>query len=320
MSTSSKPALLQIFPLNLPYAQERLSRNFEVIEAWKAADLAALASQHKDQIQAIVTSATTPTSAALIDSLPNLKAICSQGVGYDAIDVKHAQSKGIQVSNTPDVLNDCVADLAFGLLLATARNLGHADRYVRANQWGSGTSFPIGTQVSHKKLGIVGLGRIGMAIAQRASGFSMDIRYHNRNQRNDVPYGYMASLTDLASWADFLIIATVGGPNTRGLINAEVLKALGPKGAIVNISRGSVIDQAAMVKALAAGELGGAGLDVYEAEPTVPDELKTMDNVVLTPHIASATSETRKAMIDLVLDNVDAYASTGKVITPIPAL
>ncbi|MDS1141284.1 2-hydroxyacid dehydrogenase [Pusillimonas sp. SM2304] len=318
--TTAKPALLQLLPLTVPYSPERLAKHFELIELWKAPDAQAVIASRKNDIVALVTSAMTPTRAELIDALPNLKAICSQGVGYDAIDVKHAQSKGIQVSNTPDVLNDCVADLAFGLLLATARKLGHAERYVRANQWGNGAAFPLGTKVSHKKVGIVGLGRIGMAIAQRAAGFDMDIRYHNRRARSDVPYGYEASLTDLASWADFLIIATVGGDATRRLINAEVLKALGPDGAIINIARGSVIDEAALVSALASGELGGAGLDVYEAEPTVPDALKTMDNVVIVPHIASATNETRKAMADLVLDNVDAFATTGKVITPVPAL
>ncbi|NYT86707.1 2-hydroxyacid dehydrogenase [Pollutimonas harenae] len=320
MSTSAARAILQLLPLNAPYAQERLSKHFDVIELWKEADPKSVIAERKDNIEVVVTSAMTPTPADLIDALPQLKAICSQGVGYDAIDVKHAQGKKILVSNTPEVLNDCVADLAFGLLLATARKLGHAERYVRDHQWGTDAAFPLGAKVSHKRLGIVGLGRIGMAIAQRAAGFDMDIRYHNRSERIGISYGYEASLVDLASWADFLIIATVGGDSTRGLINAEVLKALGPNGIIVNISRGSVIDETAMVNALASGELGGAGLDVYEAEPKVPDALKSMDNVVIVPHIGSATNETRKAMIDLVLDNVDAYATTGKVITPVPAL
>lgn len=318
---TSKPALLQMLPFStVPYSSERLSKHFDVIELWNAPDAQAAIADRKDDITALVTSAMTSTPADLIDALPNLKAICSNGVGYDAIDVRHAQSKGIQVSNTPDVLNDCVADMAFGLLLATARKLGHAERYVRAHQWGSADGFPLGTRVSGKKLGIVGLGRIGQAIAQRAAGFDMEIRYHNRRQRDDVTLSYEASLIDLASWADFLVVATVGGPSTRHLINADILKALGPQGIIINIARGSVIDEAALVNALSSGELGGAGLDVYEAEPTVPEALKSLDNVVIAPHIASATSETRKAMADLVLDNVDAFATTGKVITPVPAL
>ncbi|MGB3290846.1 MAG: 2-hydroxyacid dehydrogenase [Burkholderiaceae bacterium] len=318
--TSQKPALLQLLPFPFPHTQERLSKYFDVIELWKAPDAQAVIDARKDEIVVMVTSAMTSTRAELIDQLPKLKAICSQGVGYDSIDVKHAQQKGIQVSNTPDVLNDCVADIAFGLLLATARKIGQAERYVRANQWGGDVAFPLGTKVSHKKLGIVGLGRIGMAIAQRATGFDMEVRYHNRSRRDDVKLGYEASLKELAAWSDFLVVATVGGASTRKLIDREVLRALGPKGIIINIARGSVIDEQAMVETLQSGELGGAGLDVYEAEPTVPDALKTLDNVVLLPHIASATNETRLDMLNLVLDNVDAYASTGKLITPIPAL
>lgn len=318
--TTKKPALLQLLPFSAPYAAERLATHYELIELWKAPDANTTIADRQDDIQVLVTSAMTPTPAELMDKLPNLKAICSLGVGYDAIDVRHAQQKGIPVSNTPEVLNDCVADLAFGLLLATARRLGHAERYVRANQWGSDIAFPLGVKVSHKKMGIVGLGRIGMAIARRASGFDMEVRYHNRRARTDVDLGYEASLTELAKWADFLVIATVGGASTRGLINHDILKALGPQGIVINIARGSVIDEDALVEALASGELGGAGLDVYVDEPKVPEALKTMDNVVIVPHIASATTETRKAMADLVLDNVDAYATTGKLITPIPAL
>jgi lactate dehydrogenase-like 2-hydroxyacid dehydrogenase len=297
-----------------------LSRHFRVIELWKEADRQATLLAHQNHITALVTSAMTPTTAELIDELPALKAICSQGVGYDAIDVKHAQQKNIQVSNTPDVLNDCVADLAWGLLLACARKLGHAERYVRSDQWGTEVSFPLGTKVSGKKLGIVGLGRIGLAIAKRATGFDMEVRYHNRNPRNDVKWDYEASLVDLAEWSDFLVIATVGGASSRHLIDRHVLEALGPQGIVINIARGTVIDEEALVEALSAGKLGGAALDVYDVEPNVPDALKKMDNVVILPHIASATHETRRAMANLVLDNVDAYATTGQVITPIPAL
>jgi lactate dehydrogenase-like 2-hydroxyacid dehydrogenase len=318
--TTSRPALLQLLPFPFPEAQSRLDEHFDVIELWNTPDADTAIAARQDDITVLVTSAMTDTRADIIDRLPKLKAICSLGVGYDAIDVKHAQQKGIQVSNTPDVLNDCVADLAFGLLIGAARRLGQAERYVRSNQWGTDNKFPLGIKVSHKKMGIVGLGRIGMAIAQRATGFDMEIRYHNRNARNDVDFTYEPSLTELAAWADFLVIATVGGPSTQKLIGKDVIKALGPKGVLVNIARGSVIDEAALVSALANGELGGAGLDVYEAEPHVPDALKSLDNVVIVPHIASATTETRMDMVDLVLRNVDAYAQTGKVITPIPPL
>jgi lactate dehydrogenase-like 2-hydroxyacid dehydrogenase len=319
MSTN-RPALVQLFPLPFPDMGARLASHFDVIELWKESDPQQAIAGLQGDVAVLLTSALGSTPAELIDQFPHLKAICSLGVGYDSIDVKHAQKKGIQVSNTPDVLNDCVADLAFGLLLATARRLGHAERYVRANQWGGNTAFPLGVKVSHKKLGIVGLGRIGMAIAQRAAGFDMDIRYHNRNARNDVDYTYEPTLVGLAEWADFLVVATVGGPSTRRLINKKVLQALGPNGAIINISRGSVIDEEALVDVLSKGELGGAGLDVYEDEPNVPDALKSMDNVVVLPHIASATMETRRAMAKLVLDNAEAVATTGKVLTPVPTL
>ncbi|PLC53568.1 hydroxyacid dehydrogenase [Pollutimonas nitritireducens] len=318
--TTATPVLLQLLPLPFPEAQQRLAQRFDLIELWKEQDPDAVIAARQNEIVAVVTSAMTPTSAKLIDKLPNLRAICSHGVGYDAIDVKHAQKKGIQVSNTPDVLNDCVADLALGLLLATARRLGQAERYVRSNLWSTDAKFPLGVKVSHKKIGIVGLGRIGMAIAQRAKGFDMEIRYHNRRQRTDVGLTYEPSLVELAAWADFLVIATVGGPDTRHLVNDDVIKALGRDGILINISRGTVVDETAMVNALVSGELGGAGLDVYESEPTVPDALKTLDNVVIVPHIASATSETRKAMADLVAANAEAFAKTGNVITPIPPL
>ncbi|HUH61160.1 MAG TPA: 2-hydroxyacid dehydrogenase [Candidimonas sp.] len=316
----SKPTLLQLLPFPFPEAQERLKQHFDVIELWTEPDPDGVIAARANDIVALVTHALMNTRADLIDRLPRLQVICSNGVGYDGIDVKHAQAKGIQVSNTPEVLNDCVADHAMGLLLATARRLGHAERYVRAGLWGGNTPFPLGVKVSHKKMGIVGLGRIGLAIAQRARGFDMEVRYHNRHERNDVDMGYEASLTALAEWADFLVVATVGGATTRHLINENVLNALGPDGTLINIARGSVVDEAAMVRALVEGRLGGAGLDVYDAEPSVPDALKSLDNVVIVPHIASATTETRRAMADLVVTNAESFIKTGKLLTPIAAL
>lgn len=318
--TNTKPVLLQLLPFPFQDLQDRLAQAYQVIKLWDTADRDALINQYADQVSVMTTSAMTATRAELIDRLPNLKAICSFGVGYDSIDVAHAQARGITVSNTPEVLNDCVADTAMSLLLATARRISQGERYVRANLWGSGQPFPPGTSVSHKKLGIVGLGRIGMAIAQRAAGFNMQIRYHNRNQRNDVGYEYANTLEELAQWSDFLVIATVGGASTRHLINESVLNALGSKGIIVNISRGSVIDEHAMVQALLDGRLGGAGLDVFENEPKVPDQLKSLDNVVLIPHIGSATTETRRAMTSLVLENALSFASKGELLTPVPAV
>jgi lactate dehydrogenase-like 2-hydroxyacid dehydrogenase len=220
------------------------------------------------------------------------------------------------VSNTPDVLTDCVADLAFGLLIDVARGLSAADRFVRRGDWKRG-QFPLATRVSGKRLGVLGLGRIGRAVAKRAAGFDMETRYHNRTPLADLAYGYEASLVDLARWADFLVIAAAGGAATRAMVSREVLAALGKKGYLINIARGSVVDEAALVDALVNRRIAGAALDVFADEPNVPPELFALDNVVLLPHIASATRETRQAMADLVLDNLRSYFRAGKLLTPV---
>ena len=316
---NEKPVLLQRFPFsNLDDGHERLTQHFNVIQLWQEPDPESTIRAHQDEIAVMLTSGGMATDAALIDRLPRLKAICNMGVGYDSIDVGHAKKKGVQVSNTPDVLNDCVGDLTWGLILATARGIGRAERYVRADQWGApGAQLPLGVRVSGKKLGIVGLGRVGDAIAKRSTGFDMEVRYHNRHARADVDWTYEGSLIDLATWADFLVIATVGGATTRHLIDQSILEALGPQGILINISRGSVVDEKALIRALLDGKLGGAGLDVFDAEPHVPDQLKRLDNVVVLPHIGSATTETRWAMANLVVENAEAFAKTGKVITPV---
>ncbi|ARP90231.1 hydroxyacid dehydrogenase [Bordetella genomosp. 9] len=301
-----------------PTANDRLARDYDVVELWKHPDRKAALAEHGKGVDVLVTSASMGCTAEIIDALPDLKAICSWGVGYETIDVKAAQRRGIQVSNTPDVLTDCVADLAWGLILAAARRIAYGDRFVRTGGWGQvHGSIPLGSRVSGKKLGIVGLGRIGQAIAKRGSGFDMEVRYHGRRRRDDVPYTYEASLRDLAAWADFLVVATVGGPSTFHLISKEVIEALGPKGTIVNIARGPVIDENALVEALQTGKLGNAALDVFEHEPKVPDALKANDNAVLLPHIGSATLETRLEMENLMLANLEAFLKTGKVLTPV---
>lgn len=315
----TKPRILQIGSLTgHPPADGELAASYDVLQLWKATDPKAFLREHADSIEVIATSANIGCKAEVINALPKLRAICSWGVGYDSIDVDLAKSRGVIVSNTPDVLNDCVADLAWGLLIACARNIAWGDRFVRANNWENKVgSLTLGTRVSGKKLGIVGLGRIGEAIARRGQGFDMEVAYHNRRARADVPYKYVSSLVDLANWSDYLVIATVGGDSTRGLINEPVLRALGPKGILVNIARGTVIDEPAMVRILSEGALGGAGLDVFDKEPKVPDELKTMNNVVLMPHVASATHETRRTMTDCLLKNLSTFFTNGKVLTPI---
>jgi len=316
---TAKPRVIQVGNYaGSPSANERLAESYDIFPLWKADDRAAALKASGAGVEALVTSATYGCDAATMDALPDLKAICSWGVGYETIDVEAAKKRGIQVSNTPDVLTDCVADLAWGLLIAQARRIGEGERFVRAERWGQvHGSIPLGSRVSGKKLGVVGLGRIGEAIARRGLGFDMDVRYHNRRERKDVDYGYEASLESLAKWADFLVVATVGGPETRGLISKAVLEALGPEGVIINIARGPVIDETALVEALQNGKLGGAALDVFEAEPKVPAFLRETDRAVVLPHIGSATRETRLDMENLMLENLKAYFDTGKVVTPV---
>jgi lactate dehydrogenase-like 2-hydroxyacid dehydrogenase len=252
--------------------------------------------------------------ATLIEALPSLKVISSFGVGVDKIDLAAAAQRGIPVGNTPDVLNDCVADLAIGLMIDVARGIGASERYLRAGSWPRG-AYPLQHRMSGKKLGIVGLGRIGHAIARRALAFDMDIRYHNRRPVIDTSIAHEPLLVDLARWCDFLVVIVPGGAATRHLVDEAVLDALGTKGYLINVARGSVVDEAALVRALKEQRIAGAGLDVFENEPNVPAELMTLDNVVLVPHIGSATVETRAAMAQRVFDNLKSYFDKGKLVS-----
>jgi hydroxypyruvate reductase len=314
-AVSPAQRVLQIGPLP-PYFESALRERYDVHPLWKESDRTAFLEQHGAGFAAMVTSSRFGADAALIDALPNLKVISSFGVGYDTIAIDAAKARGIPVGYTPDVLNDCVADIAFGLLIDVARGISASDRFTRRGDWLDGP-YPLTTRVSGKKLGILGLGRIGRTIARRASGFDMEIRYHNRRPAPDVTFGYEKSLEELARWADFLVVASAGGAGTRRLVSAEVLKALGPEGFLVNISRGSVIDEPALIDALVNRRIAGAGLDVYENEPHVPIALFALDNVVLLPHVASGTHETRKAMADLALANLQRFFAEGSLVTPI---
>jgi len=306
--------ILQLGPLSERF-NRTLAAEHEVLQIWQA-DAEALLAEHAQRIEVVVTSARFGCSAALIERLPRLRAICSFGVGYDSIDVAAARACGIPVSNTPDVLNDCVADLAFGLLIDCARQVSRTDRFVRDGNWGR-AQLPLGHRVSGKRLGILGLGRIGAAIARRSSGFEMQVRYHNRRPLAGCDYAYEASLHELARWSDFLIVACPGGENTRNLVDRSVMDALGSQGVLINVSRGSVIDEPAMVSALQDGRLGGAGLDVYVHEPQVPPALLEMPNVVVLPHIGSATEETRLAMEELLFDNLRSFLERGEMLTAV---
>jgi lactate dehydrogenase-like 2-hydroxyacid dehydrogenase len=303
------PVLLQALPL-LPSLERQLQENYTVHRLPPAGPgRDAFLAARGGEFEGLVTSAGGGASAALIAALPKVRVISSFGVGLDKMDLQAAAQRGIPVGYTPDVLNDCVADLAFGLLLAIGRRIPEADRFVRAGRWVAqpATPFPLGRQVSGAKLGIVGLGRIGRTVARRASGFDMEVRYHNRRPAEGVEWQYEPQLPELARWADFLVVITAGGAQTRHLVDAKVLDALGPQGVLVNVSRGTVIDEAALVRALQERRIGGAALDVFEREPEVPTELFALDNVVLVPHIASATVQTREAMAKRVMDNLAAF-------------
>lgn len=271
---------------------------------------------HAAAIRVVVTSGPPGVDADIIAALPNLEVIVNNGAGVDLIDLDAAKRRGIGVSNTPDVLSDTVADTALGLILMTLRRFGAADRYVRAGRWRDGP-FPYARDVSGLHVGILGLGRIGSAIATRLLGFDCAIAYHNRRRIDGSPYRYAASPLELAESVDVLVIATTGERGTNKLVDRGVLEALGPEGYVINIARGSVIDQEALVELLAGGGLGGAGLDVYAEEPDVPTELFGLDNVVLLPHIGSATARTRRAMALLAIRNLTSYLNTGELVTPV---
>ena len=255
---------------------------------------------------------------AFMSRFPNLKIVGNFGVGYDGVDAAWAGQHGIVVTNTPDVLTDEVADLAIGLLISTVRRLPQADRYVREGKWLSQGNFPLTASLREKTMGILGLGRIGAAIARRAEAFGLRIVYHTRNERAGVPYRHYASLTEMARDVDILMVIAPGGEATRGIVSREVMEALGPAGTLINVARGTLVDEPAMVAALKSGKLGAAGLDVFDKEPTVPTELFTMENVVLLPHVGSASHYTRNKMGQLVVDNIVSFSEGRGPLTPVP--
>lgn len=293
-----------------------LARRFTVHAVAADADVTALPAAVREA-RALVSFGSVGASAAIMDALPKLEMIGLFSVGYDKVDVDHARAKGIRLTNTPDVLTDDVADLAVGLLYATVRNMVANDRMLRAGDWARGIRPALSGRVTGKRIGILGLGRIGRAIAHRLEPVAGEILYHNRREATDTPYRYVADPIAFAEQSDVLIVATAGGPDTAKLVDAAMLGALGPDGVIVNISRGSVIDEDALVAALAEGRIAGAGLDVFAHEPHVPSALLAMDQVVLQPHQGSATTHTRKAMGDLVLANLDAWFARQPLLTPV---
>ncbi|MDM0011812.1 2-hydroxyacid dehydrogenase [Variovorax sp. J22P168] len=312
----SLPDVLVVAPL-MPFLMEALRGRFTVHDRIHASDPAAFAAV-APRIRGVVANGEAKVPRELIAQLPALEVITVFGVGYDGVDVAAAHERGVPVTNTPDVLNDDVADLAIGLLISVARRIPQADRFVRAGEWTSGP-FTLSRKVSGAKLGIVGMGRIGQAIAHRATAFGMQIAYTARSPRAGVGYGYHPDAVSLAAASDFLVVITPGGAGTLGMIDADVLKALGPDGYLVNVARGTVVDQPALVDALQGGIIAGAALDVFVGEPNVPESLRNMPNVVLTPHIGSGTRQTREAMARLTFDNLCAHFAGQPLLTPVDA-
>jgi hydroxypyruvate reductase len=310
----AKPELLTVAAL-MPFLMDQLNAHYTVHDRLHVSDPAAFA-KVAPRIRGVVANGEAKLPRELIAQLPKLEVVSVFGVGYDGVDVAAAHERGVPVTNTPEVLNDDVADLALGLLLAVARRIPQADRFVREGGWPKGP-MPLARKLSGSKLGVVGMGRIGQAIAQRALAFRMDVAYTARSPRANVDYTYYPSAEALAAAVDFLVVITPGGAATRGMIDAKVLKALGPEGYLVNVARGSVVDEAALIEALQNGTIAGAGLDVFVAEPNVPEALRAMNNVVLTPHIGSGTRQTREAMGQLVFDNLAAHFAGKPLLTPV---
>jgi lactate dehydrogenase-like 2-hydroxyacid dehydrogenase len=306
-----------LMPGPMPLVLPKLEARFRVHKLWEAADKQAALAELGSAITGIATGGHIKIDAALIDRFPNLQIVANFGVGYDSVDAAHAATRGVIVTNTPDVLTEEVADTAIGLMLMTAREFGAAERYVRAGKW-LHSSYPLTrSTLQGKTLGIVGMGRIGKAIAKRAAAFGLKLAYHNRRPAADTDIRYYASLVDLARDVDILLSVLPGGAATHHLIGAEVLEALGPEGILINIGRGSVVDETALIAALTAGKLFSAGLDVFETEPCFPEELASFDRVVLLPHVGSASIHTRQLMGDLCADNLISWFETGAPVTPV---
>jgi lactate dehydrogenase-like 2-hydroxyacid dehydrogenase len=271
------------------------------------------------RIRAIaMTGGHAPLDEAYMRQFPKLEIISSFGVGYDNIDAKAAARLGITVTNTPGVLDDEVADTTLGLMIMTLRELPQAERYLRAGNWTAKGNFPLSPSLRGRTVGILGLGRIGKAIATRVSAFGLPIVYHSRHEQADVPYRYYSSLIDMAKAVDILIVIAPGGPGTKHIINAEVLKALGPDGVLINVARGSLVDEKALIEALRNKTILAAGLDVFENEPSVPEALIALENTVLLPHVGSASVKTRRAMAECVVSNLFAWADGKPPLTPVP--
>jgi lactate dehydrogenase-like 2-hydroxyacid dehydrogenase len=300
-----------------PVVLEGVSRRFRVHDLSSAPDPAALLADVAPRVRGLVRGGHASIDRAFIERFPALEIIASFGVGYDGIDVAAAADRGIIVTNTPDVLTEEVADTALGLLLMTVRELSAAERYLRAGQWASSGPYPLSPSLRDRTVGIVGLGRIGLAIARRLEAMKVPVVYHSRRAVAGVPYRYYDNLRAMASDVEVLLAIVPGGAATRHLIDSSVLEALGPNGILISVGRGSTVDEAALIDALENRTILAAGLDVFEKEPHVPAELMALPNAVLLPHVGSASVFTRNAMGQLVVDNLRSWFEEGKPLTPV---
>ncbi len=316
MTATERPDLLLTGKM-VPVVEESVDKLFTVHRLANAKDREAFIAEVAPRIRAIATGGQFPVTAELMGKMPKLEIVSNFGVGYDSVDAKWAGAHGIVVTNSPDVLNDEVADTTIALLLNTLRELPQAEKYLRAGKWPE-KPYPLTNTLRDRTIGIVGMGRIGKAIAKRLEGFGRPIVYHSRKPAADVSYKHYPDLTTMAKDVNVLIAIIPGGPATKNIINADVLKALGPNGVLINVARGSVVDEPALIEALQKKTILSAGLDVFAGEPKVPQALIDMDNVVLLPHVASATHWTRRAMGQLVVDNLTSWAAGKGPVTPVP--
>lgn len=305
-----------LMPVAMPaMVADSLAETMTVVRLWEARDKPAGLAEVAGAVQAIASHGVV--DAALMAVLPNLEIVANFGVGYDGVDTTYAAAHGVTVTNTPDVLNEEVADTALALILGAVRHLPAAERFLRAGRWSAGP-FPLTASLRGRTVGILGLGRIGRAVARRCDACGLVVAYHGRRPQEGVPYLYFPTLLGLAEACDILVVIAPGGEATRNLVDAAVLKALGPDGYLINVARGSVVDETALIEALQTGTIAGAGLDVFADEPQVPQALIDLDHVVLLPHVGSASQHTRQAMGQLVVDNLRAWDAGRAPLTPVP--
>lgn len=310
-----KPEILLVGPM-MPHVMAALNEGYRVRRLYEAEDRDAFLVRVGPGIRGIGTNGHLGAGAALMDRLPKLEIIACYGVGVDTIDLAHAAGRGVRVTNTPGVLDDDVANMAVALLLATSRRLAAGDRHVRSGKWLQG-DMPLARSIRGRRVGLLGLGRIGKTIARKIEVFGCETVYHARHPQPGQPYRYYAGLVEMARDSDYLIVICPGGAATRNLVGRAVIEALGPEGTLINVARGSVVDEAALTAALVEGRLGGAGLDVFADEPRVPEALFALDSVVLQPHMGSGTVETRRAMGDLVVENLAAHFAGRPLPSPV---